>query len=62
MHSAKRDMEELLKNIPDGGSYEDIQYQIYVRQKTEQGDADAEAGRMLTQEETEKRMERWLRG
>ena len=61
MHSAKREVEELLKHVPDSASYEDIQYRIYVRQKIAQGEADAEAGRVLTQEETEKRMEKWLK-
>lgn len=61
MNSAKREVEELLKRIPDNASYEDIQYRIYLRQKIAQGEADAEAGRVLTQEEVEKRMEKWLR-
>ena len=62
MHSAKREVEELLKNVPDSASYEDIQYRIYVRQKIARGEADIESGRVLSQEEAEKRMEKWLKG
>ncbi|MFP5348720.1 MAG: hypothetical protein ACLGHO_02625 [Gammaproteobacteria bacterium] len=62
MHNAKREVEELLKQVPENASYEDIQYRIYVRQKIAKGEADAEAGRVLTQEEAEKRMEKWLKG
>lgn len=61
MQNAKREIQELLKHIPDNASYEDIQYRIYVRHKIAQGEADAEAGRVLTEEEAEKRMEKWLK-
>lgn len=41
-------------------TFEDVQYHIYVRQKLEQGLREAEEGRILTQEEMEQRMARWL--
>lgn len=53
MQNARREIQKLLKNIPDNASYENIQYRIYVRQKIAQGEADVEAGRVLTQEEAE---------
>lgn len=61
MQNAKREVEELLKHVPDDASFEDIQYQIYVRQKISQGEADAASGRTLSQDEAEKRMEKWLK-
>ena len=60
MRSAKREVEELLKRIPDDASYEDIQYAIYVRRKIARAEADATAGRVLTQEDAERRMDKWL--
>ena len=61
MQNAKREVQELLKRIPDDATFEDIQYQIFVRQKISRGEADVEAGRVLSQEEVERRMEKWLK-
>jgi predicted transcriptional regulator len=41
-------------------SFEDIQYHIYVREKIERGLKDIEEGRLLSQEEVEQRMSKWL--
>ena len=57
MGNAKREVQELLKQLPDNASYEEIQYRIFVRQKIARGEADAEAGRVLTSEEVETRTE-----
>jgi predicted transcriptional regulator len=40
---------------------EDIQYHIFVQRKVEAGLADVEPGRVLSSEEVERRMEKWLR-
>ena len=60
MNNAKDEVRKLLDRMPENATYEDIQYHIYVRQKIEQGIEDAEAGRVLSQEEVERRMEKWL--
>jgi predicted transcriptional regulator len=59
MQSAKEEVMELLKQIPDNTSLEEIQYHLYVRQKIQKGIKDIEAGRIYSQEEVEKRMEKW---
>ncbi len=60
MQSAKEEVMELLKEIPDDSTFEEIQYHLYVRQKIQRGIKDIEEGRTYTQEEMEKRMEKWL--
>ncbi len=50
----------MLDQIPDDATFEDIQYHIYVREKIERGLKDIEEGRLLSQEEVEQRMSRWL--
>jgi predicted transcriptional regulator len=62
MPSAKEEVREILKKLPDDASLEDIQYHIFVRQKVERGLEDLEAGRVITQAEAEQRMSRWLAG
>jgi predicted transcriptional regulator len=60
MHSAKEEVMEILKGLPDNSTLEEIQYHLYVRQKIERGIKDIEDGRTFTQEEMERRMEKWL--
>ncbi len=60
MKSAKTAVRKILKNLPDNSSFEDIQYHIFVCEKIEKGLYDAKKGRVLTQEEVEKRMAKWL--
>ena len=57
--SAKTQVQKILEVLPDSASFEDIQYHIYVRQKVEQGLADIEAGRVITQEEAMRRLDQW---
>ena len=60
MGTPKKAVLELLKTLPDTASFEEIQYRIYVREKIQRGLDDVQAGRVLTQEELERRLARWL--
>jgi predicted transcriptional regulator len=60
METAKQQVEEILATLPENASLEDIQYHIYVRQKIERGLADADAGRVLSRAEVERRLEKWF--
>jgi hypothetical protein len=58
--SAKQAVQEVLEQVPDSASFEDIQYRIFVRQKVQQGLDDAAADKIVTQEDLEKRLAKWL--
>jgi predicted transcriptional regulator len=60
MSTAKEEVRKILEHIPDDSSFEDIQYHIYVREKIERGLKDIEEGRILDQEEIERRISKWL--
>jgi len=60
MGTAKEEVRKMLEKLPDDISYEDIQYHIYVREKIERGLKEIEEGRVLSQEEVEQRMTKWL--
>ncbi len=60
MNTAKEQVRKMLDQLPDDASFEDIQYHIYVREKIEHGLKDIQEGRVLTQEEVEERMSKWL--
>ena len=56
MLTAKDEVRQLLDNVPDDASLEDIQYHIYVRQKIAHGLKDIDEGCVVTQAEVERRM------
>jgi hypothetical protein len=60
MKSAKEEVRKILEKMPDEASLEDIQYQIYVRQKIDRGLEDVEQGKTISQKEMEARMSKWL--
>lgn len=60
MGRVKEDIRHLLENLPDDVSYEDVQYHIYVQQAVQRGIDAAERGEVLSQEEVERRMAKWL--
>ena len=60
MGTAKEEVLRMVARLPDESSFEDIQYHIYVREKVERGLRDVEEGRVLSQDEVERRMARWL--
>jgi predicted transcriptional regulator len=60
MGKPKEELQHLLETLPDDVSYEDIQYHIYVQQAVQRGIEAADAGRVLSQEEVERRMAKWL--
>lgn len=51
MNSVKEAVLELAKNLPDECSWDDVMYQIYVRQKIEAGIKDADRGRVISHDE-----------
>ena len=61
MQTAKESVRDLLDDLPEDTTFEDIQYHIYVRQKIERGLQDLKDGRVLTQKEVERRMSKWLK-
>jgi hypothetical protein len=59
MQTAKEEVLEILKQVPDNSTLEEIQYHLYVRQKVRRGIKDVEEGRIITQDEMERRMAKW---
>jgi len=60
MPTAKEEIRRMLDHLPDDASFEDIQYHIYVREKVERGLKAVEENRVLTEEEVERRLSKWL--
>ena len=60
MRTAKQSAIEVIENLPDDSSYEDIMERLYFLQKVEAGLKDIEDGRVVPHEEVKKRLARWL--
>ncbi len=60
MQHVKEEMRHILEQLPDNATWDDVQYHIYVRQKIDRGLDDVAQGRLLTEEEFDRRMRRWL--
>ncbi|HEX2095456.1 MAG TPA: hypothetical protein VHG28_23875 [Longimicrobiaceae bacterium] len=59
MSTAKDEVRRLLDELPEDASFDDIQYHIYVREKIELGRRAVREGRVMDQEEAERRMSEW---
>jgi len=53
--NVKEAAKQLVENLPEDVTWDDLMYQIYVRQNIEAGLADSEAGRVVEVEEIRKR-------
>ena len=53
--NVKEAAKRLVENLPEDVTWDDLMYQIYVRQNIEAGLADSEAGRVVEVEEIRKR-------
>ena len=60
MGHVKKAVLDLVKQMPDDCTFEDVQYQLYVRQKIERGAEAADAGRVVSHEQVKKRLAKWL--
>ena len=47
----KPDAKRLVENLPDGATWDDLAYEVYVRQAIEAGLADADEGRLVEHDE-----------
>jgi hypothetical protein len=56
MHSAKQAARELIDQLPDSVSWNDLMYELYVKQKLEEGLKELDEGRGIAHEEVKRRL------
>jgi hypothetical protein len=54
--TVREEARRLVDQLPDDATWEDLLYQIYVRQSIEAGLADCKAGRLVPVEEVKRRL------
>ena len=60
MASAKQLVLDVLESLPDDCSLEDVQYELYVRQKVAEGEQAADAGQVVPHEDVMREAREWL--
>jgi len=61
MSAVKAEAIRLIESLPDHCSLEDIQYHLYIVQKVRRGQTDIDEGRLVPQEEAERRIAEWAK-
>lgn len=56
MDSAKKQAQDLIENLPDDVTWDELAYKIYVRRSIEQGIQAADEGRLRTEEDIRRRL------
>ncbi|HJX11065.1 MAG TPA: hypothetical protein VJ733_11285 [Candidatus Binatia bacterium] len=56
MATPKQTAKELIEHLPDQASWDDIMYELYVKQKTEAGLKAVAEGRTVPHEEVKRRL------
>ena len=59
MNTVKEEVRSLLSKLPDECTIEDVQYHLYVVEKIQKGVERAESEGTLSQEEVERKFDKW---
>ncbi len=60
MQTAKQDVEQLLHQLPDDSTLEDIQYHLYVLERIKRGQQSIADGKRYSAQEARERLSRWI--
>ena len=60
MSTAKEEVKSLLDKLPDDCSLEDVQYHLYVVEKIHRGIERADKEGALSQDEIERKFDKWV--
>jgi len=60
MRSLKKNVEQMIRNLPDDSTVEDIQYHLYVLDKIQKGQEAIRDGKGISHEEAKARLSKWI--
>lgn len=60
MRSLKKNVEQMIRNLPDDSTVEDIQYHLYVLEKIRKGQEAIRDGKGISHEEAKARLSKWI--
>ena len=59
--TTKQSVLEMISQLPDNISVEDIMSELYFRQKVDEGLRQLDAGQGVSHEDAQRRLEKWLK-
>ena len=59
--TAKEMAQKAIEELPEEATFDDIQYHLYVLECVQQGESDIKSGRIMTEEQAEKGLSKWLK-
>lgn len=60
MKSLKHNVEQMIRNLPEDSTVEDIQYHLYVLDKIQKGQEAIRDGKGISHEEAKARLSKWI--
>jgi hypothetical protein len=60
MKSLKQNVEQMIRNLPDDSTVEDIQYHLYVLDKIQKGQEAIRDGKGISHEDAKARLSKWI--
>jgi len=60
MVAVKQEVQNIIQNLPDNCTYEDIQYHLYVVKKIKNGIDRSENGELSSHQDAKVKMAKWL--
>ena len=60
LNTPKEAASEIIRDLPENATFDDIMYRLYVRAKVERALKEAEEGDLVDQEDAEKMMSKWI--
>ena len=58
--SVKKIVMNVMESLPDDVSWDELQYQLYVREVVEESDEEFKAGLGVSHEEAKRQLKKWL--
>jgi len=58
--TVKEAVQQIVAELPDDVTWDEIQYRIYLKQVVDESDAQIARGESIPQEEAEERLAQWL--
>ena len=60
MNTAKEEVRKMLDRLPEGASFEEIQYQVYLLDEVTRGEEELARGEGIEHEEVKRRLAKWV--
>ncbi len=61
MSEIKDAVRQVMENLPEDATWDDVEYHLYVRRKIENGLKDIAEGRTLSMNEVRQRLDKWFK-